>query len=60
MSALTATPDILLAIHDEQVRQANTARRLRQAHHATARPAAAHRRNWARFTLRARLNSHSV
>ena len=57
MSALTATPDILLAIYDEQVRQANTARRVRQAHHATARPAATHRRNWGRFTLQARINS---
>jgi hypothetical protein len=60
MSALTATPDILLAIYDEQLRQADTARRARQAHHATARPAATRRRNWVRFTLRARLNSRSV
>jgi hypothetical protein len=60
MSALTASPDILLAIYDEQMRQADTARRVRQAHHATARPPVSHGRSWARFSSRARLNSRPV
>jgi hypothetical protein len=60
MSALTATPDILLAIYDEQVRQANTARRVRQAQRAPAQTPLSHGRSWARFTLRARLNSRPV
>jgi hypothetical protein len=60
MSALTATPDILLAIYDERVRQANTARRISQAQRATERPPGTHGRTWARLTSRARLHSRPV
>jgi hypothetical protein len=60
MTALTATPDLLRAVHDEQLRQANTARRIIQAQRATARTAVAHGRSWARFTLQARINSRAV
>ena len=60
MSALTATPDLLRAVHDEQLRQANTARRIGEAQRATAQTSVTHGRSWTRFTLRARLNSRPV
>jgi hypothetical protein len=60
MTALTATPDLLRAVHNEQLRQANTARRISQARRATTRPPVSRGRSWARFTLRTRLNSPPV
>jgi hypothetical protein len=60
MTALTATPDLLRAVHDERLRQAKTARRIGQAQRATAQNPVTHGRSWARFTLRARLNSRPV
>ena len=60
MTALAVTPDLLRAVHDEQFRQADTARRIGQAHRATARPAFTHGRSRARFTLPAWLHSRPV
>jgi hypothetical protein len=57
---MNATPDLLRAVHNEQLRQADTARRISQARRATTRPAVTHGRSWARFTLRTRLNSRPV
>jgi hypothetical protein len=60
MTALTATPELLRAVHSEQLRQANTARRIGQAQRATARHPDTHGPSWARFTLRVRLNGRAV
>ncbi len=60
MTALAVTPDLLRAVHDEQFRQADTARRIGQAQRATTRPAVTHGRSRARFTLPAWLNSRPV
>jgi hypothetical protein len=60
MTALTVTPDLLRAVHDEQFRQVDTARRIGQAQRASVRPAVAHGRSRARFTLPAWLNSRPV
>jgi hypothetical protein len=60
MTALTATPDLLRAVHDEQLRQANTSRHIGQAQRASTQTSVTHDRSWARFTLRAWLNSRPV
>ena len=59
MTALAVTPDLLRAVHDEQSRQADTARRIGQAHRATTRPGT-HGPSRARFTPPAWLNSRPV
>ena len=60
MTALISTPELLRVVHDEQLRQAGTARRIGQAQRSIERPAGTHSRTWARLTSRARLNSRPV